>query len=109
MLVSISLGVLNERERKMLETSREYTVSRSTCWTTGRTVRSAGFLTSPSRTSVQLVRGKAGAKIEFGAKLVVAVENGHAFVDHSPWENFNKSTLFVEGCEQYRERKGSWP
>ncbi len=26
--------------------------------------------------------------------------------DLIPWENFNGSTHFVDGCEQYRERNG---
>lgn len=56
-----------------------------------------------------IVRGKAGAKVEFGAKLLVAVEKGHSFLVASSWDNFNEGALFVKGCEGYLERNGVWP
>ena len=56
-----------------------------------------------------IVRGKAGARVEFGAKLLVAVEKGHSFLVASSWDNFNEGALFVKGCEGYLERNGVWP
>ncbi len=56
-----------------------------------------------------IVRGKAGAKVEFGAKLLVAVEKGHSFLVASSWDNFNEGSLFIKGCEGYFERNGVWP
>lgn len=111
LLASTSLGeaLLNERERKALETAREvhrqqkHMLDMRTHRVDRRVVNFAQPHIRP------IVRGKAGAKVEFGAKLLVAIENGHAFVVHSSWENFNESTLFVKGCEQYRERNGCWP
>lgn len=56
-----------------------------------------------------IVRGKAGADVEFGAKLLVAVENGHVFVVVLSWENFSEGKHLQEACEQYRERNGHYP
>jgi hypothetical protein len=75
-----------------------------------RTHRTAARIVNFAQPHVRpIVRGKAGAKVEFGAKILVAIENGHTFVVHSSWENFNESTLFVEACEQYRKRNGCMP
>jgi len=56
-----------------------------------------------------IVRGKAGADVEFGAKILVAVENGHVFVVVLSWENFSEGKHLQEACEQYRERNGHYP
>ncbi len=102
-------NLLNDRERKTLETAREVHRQQKHMLDT-RTHRAAARIVNFAQPHVRpIVRGKAGAKVEFGAKILVAIENGHTFVVHSSWENFNESTLFVEGCGQYRERNGCWP
>ena len=111
LLAATSLGehLLSERERKMLETAREVYRQQKHMLDT-RTHRTAARIVNFAQPHVRpIVRGKAGAKVEFGAKILVAVENGHTFVVHSSWENFNESTLFVEACGQYRKRNGCWP
>ncbi|NLD96561.1 MAG: IS5 family transposase, partial [Synergistaceae bacterium] len=111
LLVSSAYGesLLNERERKTLETGREVHRQQKHMLDT-RTHRAERRIVNFAQPHVRpIVRGKAGAKVEFGAKILVAVENGHAFVVHSSWENFNESTHFVEACGQYRERNGCWP
>jgi len=111
LLASTSLGesLLNDRERKTLETAREVYRQQKHMLDT-RTHRAERRIVNFAQLHVRpIVRGKAGAKVEFGAKILVAVENGHTFVVHSSWENFNESTLFVEACKQYRERNGCWP
>lgn len=37
-----------------------------------------------------IVRGKAGKKVAFGAKLSVSMVDGLAFVDHIGWDAFNE-------------------
>ena len=102
-------NLLNDRERKTLETAREVHRQQKHMLDT-RTHRAAARIVNFAQPHVRpIVRGKAGAKVEFGAKILVAIENGHTFVVHSSWENFNESTLFVEACGQYRERNGCWP
>ena len=111
LLAATSLGekLLSDRERKTLETAREVHRQQKHMLDT-RTHRAEHRIVNFAQPHVRpIVRGKAGAKVEFGAKLLVAVENGHTFVVHSSWENFNESTRFVEAVEQYRERNGCWP
>lgn len=111
LLYTTSLGenLLNSRERKMLETARAVHRQQKHMLDT-RTHRADRRIVNFAQPHLRpIVRGKAGAKVEFGAKILVAVENGHTFVVRSSWENFNESTFFIEACEQYRERNGYWP
>ena len=56
-----------------------------------------------------IVRGKAGASVEFGAKIELALVDGYAFIDHLSWENFNESSSLKAQIEQYRTRYGRYP
>ena len=37
-----------------------------------------------------IVRGKAGAKVEFGAKIGVSLVEGYNFIDHHSWDAYNE-------------------
>jgi hypothetical protein len=54
-------------------------------------------------------RGKAGADVEFGAKVSASVVDGYVFVDHISWDNFNESTDLIEQIEAYKNRFGYFP
>ena len=56
-----------------------------------------------------IVRGKAKARVEFGAKIAVSMTKGYAFLDRLSWDNFNESTTLIEAVEQYRRRMGYYP
>ncbi len=56
-----------------------------------------------------MVRGKASAKVEFGAKIVVSRVDGFAFLEHCSWDSFNEARLLQEQIERYRERFGFYP
>lgn len=56
-----------------------------------------------------IVRGKAKARVEFGAKIAVSMTKGYAFLDRLSWDNFNESTTLIDVIEKYRERMGSYP
>ena len=56
-----------------------------------------------------IVRGKASASTEFGAKLSVSLVNGIARVDHISWDPFNESTDLESQVESYRKRYGFYP
>ena len=51
-----------------------------------------------------IVRGKAGTRVEFGAKLSSGYVDGCCFLDHLSWNNFNESGDFQSRIEQYRQR-----
>jgi len=56
-----------------------------------------------------IVRGKAAAKTEFGAKVAVSVIDGFAFVDKVSWDAYNESSDLVPAIESYRKRFGCYP
>jgi len=56
-----------------------------------------------------IVRGKAKAKCEFGAKIDVSVVNGFVRLEHSSFDAYNESGNFIEIIERYREREGHYP
>jgi len=56
-----------------------------------------------------IIRGKAKARVEFGAKIAVSMTKGYAYLDRLSWDNFNESTTLIEAVEQYRNRFGRYP
>ena len=56
-----------------------------------------------------IVRGKSGTPVEFGAKLSVSCVDGHAFLDHLSWDNFNESGDLQQQVELFKSRFGHYP
>ena len=56
-----------------------------------------------------IVRGKSGTPVEFGAKLSVSCVDGHAFLDHLSWNNFNESGDLQDQVELFKSRFGHYP
>lgn len=57
-----------------------------------------------------IVRGKAKAPTEFGAKYDVSVdEKGHARLEKVSFTPYNESTIFVDVIERYHKRTGHYP
>ena len=81
-----------------------------------RTMHETGVHSIPSRiVSIfqphirPIVRGKAKAKVEFGAKIGVAVCEGYTFIDHHSWEAYNESADLRLHIQRYKERFGCLP
>ena len=56
-----------------------------------------------------IVRGKAGAHVEFGAKLSLSLVDGFARIEHLDWEAFNEGTLLKDHLNAYKEKFGYYP
>ena len=56
-----------------------------------------------------IIRGKAGAKVEFGAKLSASLDEGYFFLDQLDWNNFNESKHLIPQVENYHQRRGYYP
>ena len=57
-----------------------------------------------------IVRGKAKAPTEFGAKYDVSIdEKGHARIEELTFHACNESTMLIAATERYRERTGHYP
>lgn len=56
-----------------------------------------------------IVRGKAKAKVEFGAKINVSLQEGYARIDHFDWNAYNEGVDMIMQVERYRELHGHYP
>ena len=56
-----------------------------------------------------IVRGKAKAKCEFGAKLDISVSDGFTRLEHTSFDAYNESANLKDIIERYREREGYYP
>ncbi len=56
-----------------------------------------------------IVRGKATADVEFGAKVAISIVDGYAFVETLSWDAFNEGITLIESVECYRQRYGYYP
>lgn len=56
-----------------------------------------------------IVRGKASASTEFGAKLSASLVDGFVFLDHLDWNSFNESGDLIEQVKTYKQRFGCYP
>ena len=56
-----------------------------------------------------IVRGKAKANVEFGAKLAISVVDGYALMEKVSWDSFNEGTTLIESVEKYVNRFGCYP
>jgi len=56
-----------------------------------------------------IVRGKAGTRVEFGAKLAVSVQDGWVSLDVVSWDAFNEAEHLPEQIEAFKDRHGHYP
>lgn len=56
-----------------------------------------------------IVRGKAKAPVEFGAKLDISVAEGFTRIEHISYEAYNEADNLQDIIERYREREGHYP
>jgi hypothetical protein len=56
-----------------------------------------------------IVRGKANAKVEFGAKIEVSIANGFSFLEELSWEAYNEGTRLMNTVGRYKKRFGCYP
>ncbi len=56
-----------------------------------------------------IVRGKAKAAVEFGAKIAVSLVDGYSRIERLSWDNFHEGTTLQESVESYRADTGVYP
>lgn len=56
-----------------------------------------------------IVRGKAKANVEFGAKLDISVVDGWSRLEYHSFEAYNEATNLTQMIERYKGRTGSYP
>jgi len=93
-----SLLVINElyRQQKEMYDHKEHRVSDRIVSITQPHVR-------------PIIRGKAGKKVEFGAKVSASSCSGYTTVDRISWDAYNESEDLKMQAEKYRKRFGCYP
>lgn len=56
-----------------------------------------------------IVRGKATAQTEFGAKVSISVFNGYASIENLSWDAYNEGTTLQATVERYQKQTGVYP
>lgn len=56
-----------------------------------------------------IVRGKAGANVEFGAKVAISVVEGYTYIEKLSWDAFNEGNTLQDSVENYRMRHHCYP
>lgn len=56
-----------------------------------------------------IVRGKAKANTEFGAKIGASIVEGYTFIDHHSWDAYNESSDLSLQIQLFKERFGYLP
>lgn len=56
-----------------------------------------------------IVRGKATADVEFGAKVSVSVVDGYTRIERLSWDAYNESTTLQDTVEEYKKQTGYYP
>ena len=56
-----------------------------------------------------IVRGKDKARVEFGSKIGVSLQNGFARINTLSWDAYNESTDLPKQVEHYKELNGFYP
>jgi hypothetical protein len=56
-----------------------------------------------------MVRGKARAAVEFGAKISVSVRNGFTFLHRISWDPYNEAEDLIAQAKKYKQKNGCYP
>lgn len=56
-----------------------------------------------------IVRGKAEADVEFGAKVAVSCVNDCFWIETLNWDSFNEGTELIPAIDRYRQQYGCYP
>ena len=56
-----------------------------------------------------IVRGKAKAKVEFGAKIGASIVGGYTYIDHHSWDAYNEGTDLLLQVNLFKQRYGCLP
>lgn len=56
-----------------------------------------------------IVRGKASAKTEFGAKVEISVVDGYVRVEKLSWDAYNECDSLIDIVENFKKRTGRYP
>jgi hypothetical protein len=109
MLERISIDHLSSNQQSWLNTIRKFYAQQLFKYETG--INSIpDRIVSISQPHVRpIVRGKAKAPVEFGAKISISLTEGYAFLDHLSWDAYNEDSDLIPAIEAYKKHNGCYP
>ena len=110
--VDYSLSILDRvLYRKLLVASEIFRQQKDHIDSIGRKGRHIeNRIVSVSKPHVRpIVRGKAGAEVEFGAKVSISVIEGNVFLDRLCWDAYHEGGDLKMQAKKYKERIGHYP
>lgn len=109
---NVPLSVLSNQDyRKLLVTSEVYRQQSELLGMFGKEHRRIDDrIVSLSKPHVRpIVRGKASADVEFGAKLSVSVIEGKTYLDRISWDAYNEGGDLQAQAEAFKKKTGAYP
>jgi transposase, IS5 family len=108
-LLTASDNSLSNRQNEYLETIHELYHQQETMYK-DRTHRIPDRIVSIHQPWVRpIVRGKATADVEFGAKISISMVDGYASIEKLDWDAYNESVDLMEIIERHKTRTGKYP
>lgn len=109
LLETVPVSHLNRKQQRELETIRKLYQQQKSMYDQ-QIHRVDDRIVSITQPHVRpIVRGKAGAETEFGAKLSISLTGGYARLERCSWDNFNEGSTLIEQVEAYQQRCGYYP
>ena len=100
---------LSEREIELLEVIRKIYAQQKEMYINQRHTVKDRIVSIHQPYIRPMVRGKANAEVEFGAKISVSVVAGYVFLDRLKWDAYNENMDLVDQVNRYRQRFGYYP
>lgn len=105
----VSLEELSQRQYRRFLIAQEISRQQEWMWSKN-TEKIANRIVSLTQPHVRpIVRGKAGADVEFVAKISASCFDGYLFLDRISWDNYNESGDLIAQVEAYKELTGYYP
>lgn len=101
--------ILSDRQTRLLSTIREL-LAQQTVMYKKRNHSMPDRIVSLHQPHVRpIVRGKASAAVEFGAKVAISMVNGYSRIERLSWDPYNEAGTLQESIERYKKRHGHYP
>lgn len=106
---NVDIGMLSQRQQRHLQTIRILEEQQARMYKNKNHSVQDRIVSLHQPHVRPIVRGKAGAAVEFGAKVAISLENGYSRIEQLSWDAFNEATTLQESVERYKERNGCYP
>ena len=109
LLMEVAEGTLKQHDVTRLETIRKVAVQQRIHFENPKQSIQERIVNLRQPHVRPIVRGKAGAEVEFGQKLAFSVVDGFTFIEEQSWNNFSEGLSLKASAEKYRQRQGVYP